>query len=151
MRIVNPMTRRLVSRGKAADQLVLLHYVGRRTGRRFDVPVGYHLVENVPTVFTNSPWRRNFADGQDIEVTFRGARRPGRVTLNEDVDGVTDVYVDLIQALGWKAAQRRLGLRANVDRAPTREEVAEAVRASGLSLVLLDGLVQDEDPPDDVG
>lgn len=146
MRVVNPIARRLVSMGKGGDQLVLLHYIGRKTGRAFDVPVGYHLVDGVPTVLTNSPWRRNFAGGQDIEVTFRGARHPARATFIADVDAVTDVYVDLIEGLGWKAAQRRLGVRINVKRMPTREEIAEAVRESGLSLVRLDGLVDDDNP-----
>jgi hypothetical protein len=54
------------------------------------------------------------------------------------------VYERLFQALGWRAAQRRLGLRVNVDRAPTRSELAEAVQASGLSLVRLEGLLEPE-------
>jgi len=80
--------------------------------------------------------------GQDVTVTFRGARRAARATLVEDVDAVTDVYAGLFDALGWQQAPRRLALRVNVDRAPTREEIAEVVRSAGLSLVRLDGLVE---------
>jgi hypothetical protein len=140
---VNPLVRRLVARGVAADQLLLLHFVGRRTGRRYDVPAGYHLLGE-PTVLTNSPWRHNFAGGRDIEVTFRGARRAARATLVDDVEAVTEVYAGLFEALGWKPAQRRLGLKVHVDRAPTRTEIAGAVRESGLSLVRLEGLTERE-------
>jgi hypothetical protein len=142
VRLGNPLVRRLITRGLAADQLLVLHYAGRRTGRRYDVPVGYHLIGGVPTVLTNSPWRRNFLGGLAIEVTYRGARRAAEATLVDDAEVVTDVYVDLFDSLGWKAAPRRLGLRVNVDRAPTRDEIAQVVRESGLSLVRLDGLVE---------
>jgi hypothetical protein len=142
VRLVNPLVRRLVRRGVAADQLLVLHYVGRRSGRRYDVPAGYHVIGDVPTVLTNSPWRRNFAGGRRIEVTYRGARRAAEATLVEEVETVTQVYADLFDVMGWKAAQRRLGLRVNVNRAPTRGEIARAVRDSGLSLVRLDGLAE---------
>ena len=141
MKVVNPVMRRLVARGRAAEQLVVLHYTGRRTGRRYDVPAGYHVVDGVPTVFTNSGWRHNFAGAPQIEVSYRGRLRPTRAELVTDVDTVTDVYVRLIEQLGWQRAQRRLGLRITVGRTPTREEVAAAVTQSGLSLVRLPGLV----------
>ena len=64
MRLVNPLMRRLVGRGRAGDQILLLHYVGRRTGRQFDVPAGYQLIDGVISVFTNSGWRHNFANGR---------------------------------------------------------------------------------------
>ncbi len=44
----------------------------------------------------------------------------------------------VINRLGWRAAQRRLGIRVNVGRTPTVDELVEAVRASGLSIVRLD-------------
>lgn len=54
MKAVNPVTRRLIRHGRAADQLLILHYVGRRSGKHYDVPAGYHLIDGGPTVFTNS-------------------------------------------------------------------------------------------------
>ena len=138
MRLVNPVVRYLVGRGRAGDQLLVLHYTGRRTGRRFDVPAGYHLVDGVPTVFTNSGWRHNFAGGADVEVTSGGRRRAGRATLVTDPPTVAGVYRRLIDEIGWRAAQRRMGIRVTVGRAPTLEELQDAVTRSGLSLVRLD-------------
>ena len=66
--------RRLIASGRFKDQLLILHYVGRRTGRQFDVPAGCHIIDGIPSVLTSSGWRRNFAGGRDIEVTLRGAR-----------------------------------------------------------------------------
>ena len=140
MRLVNPVVRRLISsgRGPAGGQLILLHYTGRRSGRQFDIPVGYQLIAGTPTVFTNSRWRHNFSGGRDIEMTRRGRRRAARATLVDDPAIVAQVYDDLFSQFGVKAAQRRLGIRVNVDRNPTREELEEAVRRCGLSLVRLE-------------
>jgi hypothetical protein len=135
MRLINPLTRRLVGRGRAGDQILLLHYVGRRSGRHFDVPAGYHLIGGVVSVFTNSGWRHNFAGGRNIEVTLRGVRQPAQAVLCDDPDEVAESYERLIEDLGTDRAARRLGLRFNVDRAPTRDELKDGIRRSGLSLV----------------
>jgi hypothetical protein len=135
MRMVNPMVRRMVARGRLGDQVLLLHYLGRRSGRRFDVPAGYHSIDGLASVFTNSGWRYNFAGGRDIEVTLRGVRQPARAVLCDDSDEVAEVYERLIAELGIDQAARRLGLRFNVDRAPTRDELRDAIQRSGLSIV----------------
>lgn len=137
MRLVNPITRRVVARGGAAGQLLMLHYTGRRTNARYDVPVGYHEIDGEILLLTNSGWRYNFAGGADIEVTFRGQRRRARAELIDDVDVVTDLYHRQVQEMGVKASQRRLGIKVNVDRQPTRDEIAGAVTRSGLSIVRL--------------
>ena len=113
----------------------MLHYVGRRSGRHFDVPAGYHLIDGVVSVFTNSGWRHNFAGGQDIEVTLKGVRQPARAILRDDPEEVAAMYERLIEELGMDRAGRRLGLKFNVDRAPTRDELDDGVRRSGLSIV----------------
>lgn len=76
MKAVNPLTRRLIARGKASDALLVLHYTGRKSGTAYDVPAGYHLIDGQITVFTNSAWRHNFTGGRDITVTLRGERTP---------------------------------------------------------------------------
>ncbi len=141
VKLANPVMRRLLAsplHGVVSAQLLLLHFTGRRTGRRYIVPTGYHDLDGVPSVLTNSGWRLNFRGGADIEVTLRGRRRPARAILIEDPATVTDVYQGMIDRLGWQAAQRRLGIRINVGRPPTRDELVEAVRKSGLSIVRLD-------------
>ena len=122
-------------RGRLGNQILVLHYTGRRTGRSFDVPAGYHDIDGVISIFTNSGWRHNFAGGRDIEVTLRGTRRPARAVLLDDLERVTDVFERLIGELGYRQASRRLGLRFNVDRAPTRAELRDGIERSGLSIV----------------
>lgn len=134
-RLANPLMRRLIASGRFKDQLLLLHYVGRKSGRRLEVPAGCHVIDGVPSVLTSSGWRHNFAGGRDIEVTLRGERQPAYAILIDDPREVAVVYERLIQELGLKEARRRLGLRFNVDRAPTVSELQEAIEQSGLSIV----------------
>ena len=113
---------------------LLLHVRGRKTGRRYDIVVGRHELDGGLFVATGAPWRKNLAGGAAVEVTDRGRLRPGRAELVEDPDAVAALYHAEIQRVGWKRGQR-LGIKINVRRTPTREELAEAARRDGLSAV----------------
>jgi hypothetical protein len=142
MRLLNPVTRRVLGSRLhtfASGALLLLHYRGRRTGRTYTVPAGYHWIDGQLSVLTNSGWRHNFAGpGPDIDVTYRGQRRHASAHLVSDPDTVATIYHDMITDLGVQQAQRRLGIRINVDRVPTHDELREAIVRSELSVVRID-------------
>lgn len=141
MRVVNPVMRRLLKspmRGVLGGQLVLLRYEGRRSGRRIELPVGRREHDGRVAVYTDSRWRHNFRGGRPAELVDGGVPRPVVGRLIEDVDTVADAYGRVIDEIGWQAAQRRLGLRVNARRTPTRDEIAAAVRRSKLSIVVFD-------------
>jgi hypothetical protein len=138
VRLVNPLVRRLVAKGVGADQLLVLHLRGRRTGRAYDLPVGYYLVDGVMTVLTDSAWRHNVAEPTEVAATVAGVRRPFRASLQDDPDEVAGVLAGLVARLGVTGPGRRLGLRVRVDRPPTRDELADLVRRTGLTAVRLE-------------
>ena len=141
MGAINPVMRKLLrSRfsGPVGKALLLLRYSGRRSGRTYELPVGYHDIEGQPCLLTNSGWRVNFRGGAPVTIVLQGQPRQAQATLVEDPDTVAAIYHDMISELGVKQAQRRLGIRINVDRPPTKEELADAIRHSGLSIVRLD-------------
>jgi hypothetical protein len=81
MRLLNPLVRRVLSSrhlGGRIDQMMLLEFTGRRSGRRIRVPVALHLIDGVPMAFTHRPWRLNFTGGAPVTVTHRGQVRQGR-------------------------------------------------------------------------
>lgn len=136
--VVNPvMTTLLRSRvSRMVDgRLGLLRFRGRRSGRDYQVPVGIHRVDSRLCVLTNAGWRVNFRGGHPLQVRFDGRWRAGTGTLIEDVDEVARFYAARIAELGWQTAGRQLGIRINVDRAPTLEELHEAVDRSRLSVL----------------
>ena len=66
----------------------------------------------------------------DVNALAAALRR-----LCDDPEEVSDVYERLIKEMGTARAARRLGLRFNLDRDPTRAELEGGVRRSGLSIV----------------
>jgi hypothetical protein len=86
MRLVNPLVRRVLttrSLGRRIRRQGLIEFTGRRTGRTLRVPVCLHDVDGQTLVFTERPWRRNFAGGAPVTVTHRGRVRRGRALLLE--------------------------------------------------------------------
>jgi hypothetical protein len=140
VRVVNPVMRRLLaSRAHKvmSGQLLVLHYQGWRTGERYDAPVGYRTCDGALEVLTNSGWRANFRGGSDSEVTHRGQRRRAQAVTIVDPHTVAATYAKLIDDLGVRQAQRRLGIRITGDRPPTTEELADDVQRLGMSIVRL--------------
>lgn len=136
--VVNPAMRALLrSRfsGLVDSRLALMQFRGRRSGRDYEVPIGVHRVDSGLRVLTNSGWRVNFRDGHPLRLRWEGDWREGSGTLVEDPDAVASFYADRIAEIGWQKAGRQLGIRINVDRAPTHDELVEAVERVGLSVL----------------
>ena len=141
--VVNRVMRRLLSSPRRSrrlgEHLLLLHLTGRTSGRTLVIPVAYRGTgDGRLLVLTNSRWRVNLRGRPDVDATVRGVRRPAVAELVEDPDVVARTYAGLIREVGPKNAGRRMGIRINVDRPPTHEELVEAARRDGLSLVYLD-------------
>jgi glyoxylase-like metal-dependent hydrolase (beta-lactamase superfamily II) len=131
--------------GLADEHFMLLRFRGRKTGRAYEVPVGRRTIDGRLGVLTSSPWRVNFRGGAPVEVILEGELRRGRAELVEDPEEMARIYADLIDEYGHERAGRRLGIRINVDRAPTHEELVEAIERSGLSFVAI-GLGEEDRP-----
>ena len=118
-------------------QLAILHVAGRRTGRRYDIPVGFVDLGDRLVVLTQHRWRANLRGGADVEITRFGRRVPMHAALDEDPISVARTVHDLIARIGPKAARRMLGIVVDDDRDPGVPELAEAVRRYDLATVVL--------------
>jgi hypothetical protein len=135
--------RSLLSRPRTAQRvgryLLLLQVTGRKTGRVLVFPVAYRRCDGGRLmVLTNSPWRVNLRGGAPVTVTLLGERRAAQAGLVEDPREVARVYRGLIEEAGYAKAGRRMGIRINVPRTPTLDELADAARRDGLAVVYLD-------------
>jgi deazaflavin-dependent oxidoreductase (nitroreductase family) len=140
MRLGNPLMARLASRsgGKMGDQILVLHFTGRKTGKSYRTPVGYHRIDGRVAMVTSSKWRHNFRGGADVKVTIKGQTIPARAELMSDPPAVASLYEQFIDEIGWEKAGRQLGIKINVDRRPTRQELEEMIARSGTSIVWVD-------------
>jgi hypothetical protein len=123
--------------GALDSSVLLLHVTGRKTGRRYEIPVGYTEIDGRLIIVTAAAWRLNVRGGADVEVTERGCRRFMRAELTEDPAAVAVTYQTVIDRLGWEKARRRLGISTRDGRPPTALELRDAAREYGWSVIML--------------
>lgn len=137
--VVNPVMKRLLAsplHGPLSRGLMVLHVTGRKSGKTYDVVVGRHVIDGRLYAHANGGWRVNLRGGAEITLTLDGTERRGHAVLVEDRDQVTDIVMTLLERLGPNNAAR-IGLRVNVDRMPTREEVRDGIRGDAYALITL--------------
>lgn len=126
-RVVNPTARWIVASplGRWTGPLLLLRFSGRRTGRRYEVPViGHHLGESWH-VFTDAAWALNFDGGRTLTVIGQGRQR---TALGQLVDDPADTAAAMRHVLGSVPSPHRLGLHIDTGHDPTDDELAATRR-----------------------
>ncbi|HUN37778.1 MAG TPA: hypothetical protein VMU95_37775 [Trebonia sp.] len=91
-RIVNTLLRTPGISGAIGKRLVIINVTGRKTGRRYSVPVAYTRHEGSLLVGTQFAWARNMRTGEPVEVIMLGRRRQASVQVISDEDGVVAAY-----------------------------------------------------------
>jgi hypothetical protein len=104
---------------------MLLMVTGRKTGRTYVVPVGRHETNGAFVVSAMGAWRENLRGGAAVRLVIDGRTQAGYAELEEDPDQVAQGYKTLLDQLGRKP--RDLGLKVNVPRSPTIEELKPAL------------------------
>ncbi len=140
MRVSNPVMRALLrspAGGPLRRQFMVLRFFGRKTGRRYDIPVVAHRLDGELYALTDAPWRNNFRGDADVEVTLDGHVTRMRGQLLDDPETVAPLYASAIEHFGVKRAQRMLGLKIHTPGIPTTEALAEAARRYHLGAIRL--------------
>jgi hypothetical protein len=81
----------LVARG-IGQKLVTVYVVGRKTGRRFTIPVAYTRDGDAILIGTGFAWGRNLRTGEPVEVRYLGRRRKAEVEVFTDEADVVRLY-----------------------------------------------------------
>ena len=82
-----PLVSRLVG-----SRLVTVYVVGRKSGRRYTVPVAYTRHEADLLIGTPFGWGRNLRTGEAVAIRLKGRRRLADVQVLADEQGVVDAY-----------------------------------------------------------
>jgi len=139
LRFVNPIIGALLRspfHRLLSKQLMLLSVIGRKTGRTYAVPVGRHESNGMLLVSVSGRWRHNLRGGAPVRVTLDGRERAGYVELEEDPGQVARTFKLLLDRLG-PGGPRLLGLKINIHRSPTIDEVQPAVARRCIARVRL--------------
>jgi hypothetical protein len=134
----NPLLHWLLTRSRPpkalTKELMVLRFRGRTTGKPYELVVARYDLDGTMFTTTKRRWRFNMRGGAEVELVLEGHRRPARAVLVEDPDEVARIYLRLLERVGHRRASR-VGLRVNVDRLPTVEELRVAVVEAGLALI----------------
>lgn len=129
MRLINPLVRRALatrSLGAHLRRQGMIEFSGRRTGRTLRIPVCLHRIGAETLIFTERPWRHNFAGGTPVRVTQRGQVRTGRAVLLDATP--KQVGAAFRAALDDGATPFELGLKVTRGHEPTVAELAAVAR-----------------------
>jgi hypothetical protein len=108
--------------GGMGEMLALLTFTGRKTGKRYSIPVGYHRFDgepqNVVYLVTSAPWWKNLraprgasgAAGAPVALRIKGREIAGQAQVITEPDELYRRYRTLLDRHGVKNAMR-LGLR----------------------------------------
>ncbi|NUP54025.1 MAG: nitroreductase family deazaflavin-dependent oxidoreductase [Catenulispora sp.] len=100
--LVNALTRTALSTPGVAKgigrYLILLYVVGRKSGKKYTVPIAYIEHDGKVLIGTQFGWSRNLRTGQDLRVRYKGKLRTAEVEVVEDEDRVIELYRLLCKA-----------------------------------------------------
>jgi hypothetical protein len=127
--VVNPIVSLLLRsplHGLASDDLALITFTGRVSGKEYTTPVGYHELDDGRTlVLTHSDWWKNLRGGEPVTLRVRGEDREAVATPESDPEVVADDLRALAEHVG-PGNLRRLGLDYDGEGVPSRAALREA-------------------------
>lgn len=91
-------------------RLIIVYVVGRKSGRRYVVPVAYTRHNGDLLVGTPFGWGRNLRTGDEVDIRVKGARRRARVEVITDEAGVTESYAIMARDNHQFARFNQIGL-----------------------------------------
>lgn len=139
LRVANPLLRALLRspfHRPFSSYVMLIAVRGRKTGRVYTVPVGRHESGGTFLICADGQWRRNLRGGAPVTLTVDGFERTGYAELDENPDEVAAVYHTLLNRYG-RIGIAVLGLRINIGRRPTVDEIKPAVTGRAIARVRL--------------
>jgi F420H(2)-dependent quinone reductase len=122
--VIRPLLRTRFGR-RLGKHTALLRYRGRRTGRAYELPVGYTRVDGRLWILVATPehktWWRNLRDGAAVDLLLAGRAVHGKATALDGVHHPDEVVEGLrAYARGMPRAARSLGVSSGSTDADVR-------------------------------
>ncbi len=117
--------------------MMVLSFTGRKSGRRYSVPVSAHRIGDDLYALAGAAWRLNFRGGAAAEVLLDRKTTTMRGELIEDPAAVADLARRSAESYGPKTAQRMMGLKFRDPGIPTVGDFAEAAKVNHLGAIRL--------------
>ena len=119
-----PLLCRLVGR-----RLITVYLVGRKSGRRYAVPVAYTRRNGTLLAGTQSAWAHNLRTGEPEHIRLAGKRRSADVQVVTDQTGVVGHFASMARDNHQFARFNKIGLDQRGDPRPGDLHLAWAAGA----------------------
>ena len=133
-RVVQVMLRTPLLRRAVGRRLITIEVVGRKSGRRFEVPVAYTRVGEVLLVGTPFAWGRNLRTGEPVTILLAGRRRTADVEVLTDEAAVTAAYAEMARDNHNFAQFNQIGLDEHGEPVPEDLRLAWEAGARAMRL-----------------
>jgi hypothetical protein len=141
LRMINPFVSLILHsplHGLLSGRLLLLTFTGRKSWKRYTIPLGYTAEGDALILFSSYSWYKNLRGGRPVVVHLRGVGRTGRAEAIEERDAVLEEAEHLVAEYGLKEASARIGLALDIEPPPSREELATALEGHVVIRIILD-------------
>ena len=91
-RVMRGLLRTPVLSRAVGSRLVTLYIVGRKSGRRYMIPVAYTRQGDDLLIGTPFGWGRNLRTGEPVQIRLKGRLREADVRVYKDEADVTSAY-----------------------------------------------------------
>lgn len=135
-RIVRGLLRTPLVCHVVGNRLITVYVVGRKSGRRYAVPVAYTRHDGTLLIGTPFGWGRNLRTGQRVDIRIKGKRRPADVQVATDAAGVVELYAVMARDNHQFAKLNNIGIDPTGDPNPTDLHLAWASGARAIRLSL---------------
>lgn len=125
--VINPLfafVLRTPLHGLLSRRLTVLAFNGRKSGKRYRIPVGYVATDRTILVTTASRWWKNLRDGAPVEVWLQGRPCRGATEIITDEAEIAASYRVLLAAA--PELGQFIGVTLDADGQPDRAAVARA-------------------------
>lgn len=116
------------------SRLLTVYVTGRKSGRRYTVPVAYTRHDGALLVGTPFAWGRNLRTGEPVEILLRGRKRLADVQVFKDEAEVTEAYGVICRDNHNFAQLNKVGLGPNGEPDPDDLHAAWAAGARAFRL-----------------
>ena len=123
----------LLCRG-AGKRLVVVYAIGRKSGRRYSIPVAYTTSDGVLLIGTPFGWARNLRTGEPVDILLKGKRRPADVEVFTDEHHVTEQFAIMAGDNKQFAKFNKIGFDAAGNPSPEDLHLAWAAGARAIRL-----------------
>ncbi len=133
-RIVRGLLRTPLISRLVGSRLITVYVVGRKSGRRYPVPVAYTRHEGDLLVGTPFGWGRNLRTGEPVAIRLKGRRRLADVRVLTEEHDVVDAYAVMARGNHNFAKFNRIGFDPAGNPVPADLHLAWAAGARAFRL-----------------